>query len=174
MPDDLILVGRVARAHGNKGQVIINPSTDFAEQRFRKGQALLVGPETAAARRHIRDVRFHQGRPIVGFEGVETMNDAEALAGADLWVAAADVEPLPENTYYRHELVGCDVHDRNGASIGKVAAVEGSIERSHLVVQGRRGEVLIPLTAEMVSVDLPSKRITVDPPEGLLELNETG
>jgi 16S rRNA processing protein RimM len=89
-------------------------------------------------------------------------------------VAAADLEPLPENTFYRHDLIGCDVHDRGGAMVGKVTAVEGSIDRSYLIVQGGRGEVMIPLTAGMVTVDMPSKRITVDPPEGLLELNEKG
>ena len=172
MADDLILVGRVARAHGNKGQVIVNPSTDFAERRFRTGQPLLVGPEEGATPRPIRTVRFHQGRPIVGFEGVETMNDAEALAGAEVWVSASEVEPLPANTYYRHDLVGCDVQDRSGATVGRVAAVEGSLERSYLIVEGGRGEVMIPLTAEMVAVDMATKRITVDPPEGLLELNE--
>jgi len=169
---DLILIGRIARAHGIKGQVIVNPDTDFAEQRFRKGQSLFVGAEDAPTARQIRDVRFHQGRPVVGFEGIETMNDAEALAGAELWVEAAARDPLPDHTFYRHDLVGCDVVDRGGRPVGTVTAVEGAIERSYLIVQGSRGEVMIPLRVEMVNVDLPAKRITVDPPEGLLEVNE--
>ena len=172
MPDDLILVGRVARAHGIKGQVIVNPDTDFAEQRFRKGQSLFVGTEDAPTARKIRDVRFHQGRPVIGFEGVETMNDAEALAGAELWVEAGERDPLPDHTFYRHDLVGCDVVDREGRPVGRVTAVEGAIERSYLIVQGSRGEVMIPLRVELVTIDLPAKRITVDPPEGLLEVNE--
>jgi 16S rRNA processing protein RimM len=172
MPDDLILVGRVARPHGIKGQVVVNPETDFAEQRFRTGRSLLVGPEGAPTVRRIRDVRFHQGRPVVGFEGVDTMNDAEALAGAALWVEAGGRDPLPEHTFYRHDLVGCDVVDRGGRRVGTVTAVEGAMERSYLIVQGSRGEVMIPLRVEMVTVDVPAKRITVDPPEGLLEVNE--
>ena len=75
--DDLVLVGRVARAHGNRGQVIVNPETDFPDERFRPGDVLLVGPDRTA--RRIREARFHQGRPIVALDGVETMNDAEAL-----------------------------------------------------------------------------------------------
>lgn len=172
MPDDLILVGRIARAHGIKGQVIVNPETDFAEQRFRKGQSLLVGPQDAPAARQIRDVRFHQGRPVIGFEGVETMSDAEALAGAELWVEAGGRDPLPDHTFYRHDLVGCDVVDRGGHPLGTVTAVEGAIERSYLIVRGSRGEVMIPLRVEIVAIDLPARRITVDPPEGLLEVNE--
>ena len=169
---DLLLVGRVARAHGNKGQVIVNPETDFPEQRFRRGNMLLVGPEQAPAPREIRDVRFHQGRPIVAFDGIETMNDAEALAGSDLWIAAEGAGPLPEHTFYRHDLEGCEVVDRNGRAVGPVTRVDGPLERSHLIVEGARGEVMIPLAAGIVSVDVAAKRITVDPPEGLLELNE--
>jgi 16S rRNA processing protein RimM len=171
---DRLLVGRVARAHGNKGQVIVNPETDFPEQRFRRGQVLLVGLEPRPVPRAIREVRFQQGRPIVALDGIETMNDAEALAGAGLWVEAGSVGPLPENTFYHHDLVGCEVVDRSGAPVGTVTAVEGPMERSQLVVQGPHGEVLIPLAAEIVEVDLTAKRVIVDPPEGLLELNETG
>jgi 16S rRNA processing protein RimM len=174
LTEDLLLVGRVARAHGNKGQVIVNPETDFPERRFRRGHVLLVGPEQSPVPRGIRDVRFQQGRPILTLDGIETMNDAEALAGAGLWVESGSVEPLPDNTFYRHDLVGCAVIDGSGATVGTVAAVEGPMERSQLVVQGARGEVLIPLAAGIVHVDLAAKRVVVTPPAGLLELNETG
>ena len=170
----LLLVGRIARAHGNRGQVIVNPETDFAERRFKAGQTLLVGPETAAAPRAIREARFHQGRPVIGLEGVETMNDAEALAGTELWVESTAVEPLPENTYYRHDLIGCEVFDASGAPIGRVIKVEGTLERSYLIVEGARAEVMVPLVAGMVTIDVAGRRIVVDPPKGLLELNEKG
>lgn len=169
---DRLLVGRVARAHGNRGQVIVNLETDFAEDRFSVGRVLAVGPADRAVERRITDVRFHQGRPIIALEGVSTMNDAEALAGAELWVASAALTPLPDGTFYRHDLVGCQVRDTSGAAIGHVTAVEGPLERSHLVVQGSRGEVLIPLAAEIcVKVDPAAREIVVNPPEGLLDIN---
>ena len=169
---DRLLVGRVARAHGNRGQVIVNLETDFAEDRFSVGRVLAVGPADRAVERRITDVRFHQGRPIIALEGISTMNDAEALAGAELWVASAALTPLPEGTFYRHDLVGCQVRDTSGAAIGHVTAVEGPLERSHLVVQGSRGEVLIPLAAEIcVKVDPAAREIVVNPPEGLLDIN---
>ena len=171
MTEDLILVGRVARAHGNKGQVIVNPDTDFPDARFAAGNLLIVEQAGTAVERRIASVRFQQGRPIVAFEGVETMNDAEALAGAELKVAASALPPLPGNTYYRHDLVGCDVKDTAGRAIGRVTAVEGSLERSRLVVEGAKGELLIPMVEGIcVSVDPAAKVIVVDPPEGLLEL----
>ena len=93
--DDLVLVGRVARAHGNRGQVIVNPETDFPDERFRVG-GRAAGRSRSATARRIREVRFQQGRPIIALDGIETMNDAEALAGAELKVPAAPAGSLPE------------------------------------------------------------------------------
>jgi 16S rRNA processing protein RimM len=171
--DDLLLVGRVARAHGNRGQVIVNPETDFAEERFRVGQVLLVGPADRPSPQRITAARFHQGRPVVALEGVDTVNGAEALAGAELWLPASTIAPLPTGTFYRHDLVGCEVRDIGEAVVGRVTDVQGPIERSLLVVQGERGEVLIPLVDHIcVRVDPAARLIVVDPPDGLLEANE--
>ena len=170
--NDLILVGRVARAHGNKGQVIVNLDTDFAEDRFKPGEVVLVGPDRIA--RTIRTVRFQQGRPVIALDGIETMNDAEALAGMELKVRADSLGALPENTFYHHDLIGCEVCARGGDRIGTVKAVEGTMEMSRLVVDGTAGEVLIPLVADICrEIDIGARRIVVDPPEGLLELNES-
>ena len=171
--DDLVLVGRVARAHGNKGQVIVNPDTDFLDERFRAGAVLLVGPD--GTERRIRAVRFQKGRPILAFDGIETMNDAEALAGAELKVARAPADSLPEGTFFHYDLIGCDVVDARGETIGTVTAVEGTMEMSRLVVAGARGEVLIPLVAAICTeIDVARRRIVADPPAGLLAVNERG
>jgi 16S rRNA processing protein RimM len=172
--DDLLLIGRVARAHGNRGQVIVNLETDFAEDRFRVGRILRVGAADRAVPRAIVSVRFHQGRPIVALDGITTMNDAEGLAGAELWMPVSELAPLPPSTFYRHDLVGCEVRRGSGEIVGRVAAVEGTLERSHLVVQAARGEMLIPLVAPIcVSVDMAARVIVIDPPEGLLDVNDT-
>lgn len=168
--DDLILVGRVARAHGNKGQVIVNPDTDFPGDRFVAGATLLVGSTGTPMR--ITSARFHQGRPVISLEGIETMDEAERLAEAELKVPAASLGPLPDRTYYRHELVGCEVQDTEGRLIGEVAAVEGPLEMSRLVINAPHGEVLIPLVDEIcVEVAPAERRIRIKAPEGLIELN---
>jgi 16S rRNA processing protein RimM len=165
---DLLLVGRVARPHGIRGHVIVNPETDFPAERYKVGQALLVGPEGRTTTREILEVRFHQGRPILALAGIVTIDEAETLAGMDLWISAHDVEPLPERTYYRHDLVGCEVRTTSDAVIGRVTAVEGTLDRSYLVVDG---DVMLPLVEGICrEVDLASRRIVVDPPEGLIEL----
>jgi 16S rRNA processing protein RimM len=166
--EDLLLVGRVARAHGIRGQVVVSPETDFVEERFRAGQILLVGPADAAAQRRIDDVRFHRGRPIVRFEGVDTMSDAETLAGAELWLPESTLAPLPDGTFYRHDLIGCEVRDTHDAVIGRVTAVEGTLDRSYLVVDG---DVMIPLVEGICDrVDLAARQVVVNPPEGLIDL----
>ena len=168
--DERILVGRIARAHGNKGQVIVNPETDFPDQRFAAGKTVFVGesgePKTIVA------ARFHQGRPVIALEGVDSMNEAEALAGAELKVDADELIALPQGTYYRHDLVGCEVQDTEGRLIGEVAAVEGPLDMSRLVINAPHGEVLIPLAADIcVEIDPEAKRIRIAAPDGLIELN---
>jgi 16S rRNA processing protein RimM len=179
--DELVLVGRVARPHGIRGHIIVNPETDFLDQRYRVGEVLLVvaggvagGSGGEPVPRRILSVRFHQGRPILELEGVASMSEAEQLAGAELRLPAAALGRLPEGTFYHHELIGCEVRDRSDVLLGRVRAVEGPIERSRLVVEGDRGEIQIPMTAGIcISVDPAARRIVVDPPEGLVELNVT-
>ncbi|MGH9410154.1 MAG: ribosome maturation factor RimM [Vicinamibacterales bacterium] len=165
-------MGRVARAHGNKGHVIVNPETDFAVDRFAPGTVLMVEQGGRVSERRIEAVRFQAGRPIIAFDGIETMSGAEALAGAELKVRQADLPPLASGTYYRHDLVGCEVTDTAGALLGRVTRVEGPLERSLLVIATRRGEALIPMVEGIVlRIDLAAKAIVVDLPEGLVDLN---
>jgi 16S rRNA processing protein RimM len=165
-------VGRIARAHGIRGQVIVNPETDFPEQRFRPGSMLFAKRAESVESLTVTTVRFQNGRPVIGLEGVETMNDAEALAGLELRVPLEDLAPLPPGTFYHHDLVGCQVVTGRGEEVGTVKGVEGTVGGSRLVVDGARGEILIPLATEICrTIDVPGKRIVIEPPEGLLDLN---
>ncbi|MCA1561883.1 MAG: ribosome maturation factor RimM, partial [Acidobacteria bacterium] len=156
--DELLVVGRVARAHGIRGQVIVNPDTDFAQERFKAGQELLVG--ATAQPRRIREVRFHRGRPVIAFDGIDSVEEAQTLAGAELRLPAAALTLLPEGTFYRHDLVGCEVRDVQERVIGTVTAVEGTIERSYLVVAGPAGEVMVPMVGGIcVRVDPAAQEI---------------
>jgi 16S rRNA processing protein RimM len=168
----MILVGVIARSHGNKGEVILNSHSDFAEARFRVGATLFArqgdGPVHPL---EVTAVRFQQGRPILGIAGSSSISDAERLAGTELRVPASEQEQLPAGTYYHHELVGCEVVTKAGETIGRVAEVQGDGHATRLVVRGKRAEVLIPLAQEICAIDVAAKRIVVTPPDGLLELN---
>lgn len=165
-------VGTIARAHGIRGQVIVNAETDFPEERFRPGAELFIERGGAIEVLTITTVRFHRDRPVIGLRGVETMNDAEVLAGQELRVPADWLTPLPAGTFYRHDLVGCRVVTKSGAEVGVVTDVEGTLSGSRLVIAGAAGEVLVPFaTAICPEVNPAGKRIVIDPPEGLVELN---
>jgi 16S rRNA processing protein RimM len=170
--DDAILVGVVARSHGNRGEVILNSETDFPEERFQAGAHVEGrGKDGREVALEVATMRMHQGRPVVRFVGYESIGDAEALAGLELMADAGDAPVLAEGEYYHRDLIGCEVVTRDGTAIGQVSGVEGERGANRLVVRGRRGEVIIPLADEICQVNLDERRITVTPPEGLLELN---
>jgi 16S rRNA processing protein RimM len=170
--DEMAAVGRIARAHGIRGQVIVNLHTDFPEDRFHPGAELFIERNGAAHGLTLTSVRFQRDRPVVGIAGIETMNEAEALAGQELRVPVDRLAPLPPGTFYRHDLIGCRVDTVAGEAVGTVEDVEGTLTGSRLVVAAERGEVLIPLVAAIcATIDPVAKRIIIDPPEGLLELN---
>lgn len=168
----MVLVGVVARTHGNKGEVIINAETDFPELRFRPGAVLFARRGRGPVERiEVATARVHQGRPVIGVVGIASIGDAERLAGAELRIPESEQEPLPEGTYYHHQLVGCEVVTDAGEPLGRVVEVEGVGDATRLVVRGRRGEVLVPFADEICTVDIAARRIIVTPPEGLLELS---
>jgi 16S rRNA processing protein RimM len=172
--DEMALVGRIARAHGNRGQVIVDPETDFPEERFKRGAVLHVREGEKTDSLTIEDVRFHRGRPIIGLAGIETMDAAEALAGRELRVSVETLQSLPAGAFYHHDLIDCSVVTSDGEAIGRVMSVEGNAAGSRLVVQGRAGEILIPLAEGIcIEVDVAARKIVVEPPEGLLDLNVT-
>jgi 16S rRNA processing protein RimM len=172
--EDMVVVGRIARAQGNRGQVIVDPVTDFPEERFKAGSVLHIRRGGEIESLTIEDARFHRGRPVLDLAGVDSMNGAEELAGAELRIEPAALQPLPAGAYYHHDLIGCMVETPAGDRIGEVASVEGEPTGSRLVVRRGSAEILIPMVEGICSrVDIAGKKIIVEPPDGLLELNVT-
>jgi 16S rRNA processing protein RimM len=168
----MAVVGRVAKAHGLQGQVVVALETDFPFERFRPGAELFVQRGNVVERLAVTAVRFQRQRPILGLSGVDTVDAAEALAGAELRVPIERLSELPEGSFYRHDLVGCRVETGRGEPVGVVSAVEGDSGGSRLVVATERGAVLVPLAAAICrTIEVARKRIVIDPPEGLLDLN---
>jgi len=171
--DSMVLVGRIARPHGLRGEVIVNPETDFVEDRFVSGATMWTRSERGDEALRITAVRVQNGRPVIGFDGFSSIEDVERLAGLELRVPEDALQSLGDGVYYQHQLVGCDVETVAGARIGEVSRVDGGAGGSLLTVKGVRGEVLIPFAQHIcVEVDVVARRIRVDLPDGLLELNE--
>src|SRR5665213_1748481 len=134
--DAMAAVGRIARAHGIRGQVIVNPDTDFPDERFKPGATLFTLRGDSLETLTLTTARIQNGRPVIGIAGVETMNDAMALAGLELRVPVEFLAPLPQGTFYHHELIGCQVVTGGGETVGTVEKVEGNLAGSRLVVAG--------------------------------------
>jgi 16S rRNA processing protein RimM len=169
----MVTVGRIIRPHGHRGAVVVAPESDFAPDRFRPGAVLqwLRGGEAAPIR--VETSREHRGRWVVSLEGVATMNDAETLRGQELRVPADALHPLGPNQYYVHDLAGCAVVTTAGQDVGRVTGVEFGSGAPVLTVADADGrEVLVPLVDEICRVvDTAVKRIVIDPPAGLIDLN---
>lgn len=168
----MLLVGVVARTQGNRGEVVVNATTDFADQRFAVGATVWgrppAGGRTEALR--IRTYRMHLGRPAVTFGEAASIDEAERFAGWELRVPQSARQTLPAHVYYHHDLAGCAVVMEDGTLVGTVKAVEGE-GQVRLVVTAPGGEVLVPFTQAFCEVDVAARRIVVRPPEGLLEVN---
>ncbi|MBE3590265.1 MAG: 16S rRNA processing protein RimM [Firmicutes bacterium] len=166
MKPDYVSVGEVVAPHGIRGDVRLRPETDFPE-RF-PGRRVRLGME--GPWRRILDARPHRGGLwILRLEGVSSREAAEALRGARLWVATAELPTLPAGRYYHHELIGLAVRTVDGRDLGRLAEILRTGANDVFVVRGPLGEVLLPaLRSVVASVDLAAGAMTVAPPPGSL------
>jgi 16S rRNA processing protein RimM len=167
----MVIVGRIARPQGNRGEVIIDADTDFPDERFAAGGTVFVQREGADETLTIAEYRMHAGRPVVRFEGTASIDEAEALRGLEMRVPEAALAALPEGMWYHHELLGCRVRTKDGRDVGQVTGIQGPTDRSILEIDGPEGPALVPLTAAFCTVDRAARVIEIDPPDGLLEVN---
>jgi 16S rRNA processing protein RimM len=168
----MVLVGRIARTHGIRGQVVVTPDTDFVEERFHEGASVWCRTARGDEQLTVASMRIHKGRPIVAFDGFSSIDDVERLTGAELRIPEEALQPLSDGAYYHHQLIGCAVDTVGGERVGEVVRVGAGSSGSLLEIEGPRGQVLVPLAAEIcVEIDVRGKRIRIDPPDGLLDVN---
>jgi len=167
----LLVVARVGRAHGVKGELAVEVRTDEPESRLAPGSVLVTdpperGPLTVLASRD------HSGRLLMRFQGVHDRTAAEALRGTLLQVDVdPDMVPDEDDAWYDHQLVGLTVVDTGGAVVGTVADVLHLPAQDVLAVARPDGtEALVPFVSEIVpAVDVAAGRVVVDAPPGLLD-----
>ncbi|MEU4519860.1 ribosome maturation factor RimM [Amycolatopsis sp. NPDC024027] len=167
-----VVVGRIAKAHGIRGELAVDVRTDSPEQRFRIGAAVTTKLRDGSKRElTIAAAREHSGRLLVRFEEVLTRDVAETLRGALLVADTATLPPTGDpDEFYDHELAGLRAELTDGTVVGKVVEVVHSPagELLELDVEGR--EVLVPFVHAIVpTVDIAGGRVVLDPPEGLLD-----
>ncbi|MFI7242482.1 ribosome maturation factor RimM [Streptomyces qinglanensis] len=165
-----LVVARIGRAHGIKGEVTVEVRTDEPELRLGPGAVLATEP-AAAGPLTVAAGRVHSGRLLLRFEGVGDRTAAEALRNT-LLVAEVDPDETPEDPeeFYDHQMLDLEVVTVDGAVVGRIESVAHLPAQDLLVVRrADGGEALIPFVAEIVpEIDLEAQRALVDPPPGLL------
>lgn len=171
--EDLFRVGCVATTHGIRGEVKVYPTTEES-QRFKKyKEVLLKEPKGQKEPRsmHIESVKFFKKMVIVKFKECGTMEDAELLRGAELYVSREKAVPLSENEYYIADLIGMHVDSDEGVALGVLDDVMQTGANDVYVVKREDGkEILLPAIKECVkSVDVKGRHMTVHLMPGLVE-----
>ncbi|MFE0460162.1 ribosome maturation factor RimM [Kitasatospora sp. NPDC058965] len=166
-----LVVGRIGRAHGIRGDVFVEVRTDEPELRLGPGAVLLTDPATAGPLT-VESGKVHSGRLLIRFAGVKDRTDAEALRNTVL-IAEVDPEERPEeeDEYYDHQLIGLDVVLADGTPVGELTEVVHLPYQDLLTVTRPDGtEVLIPFVEQIVpTIDLVEQRCVITPPPGLVD-----
>ncbi|MGV0870779.1 ribosome maturation factor RimM [Mycolicibacterium sp. XJ879] len=169
-----LVVGRVAKAHGVAGELVVEVRTDDPDERFVPGASLRGRPPKGGSeqRYEIESVRPHGNRLLVRLVGVSDRNGADALRGTLFLVNAAELPPIDDpDEFYDHQLEGLAVRTTDGAHVGAVAEVLHTAAGELLAVRDGDREILVPFVSAIVtSVSLADGVVEIDPPEGLLEL----
>lgn len=166
-------MARVVRPQGRRGEVIAEPYTNVPEQfaATRRVHVLDAGGKRKTL--EVEAHRYHKGRVVLKFRGVDSINQAEELRGCELQVPRSELMSLESGSHYVSELIGCTVFDRD-RKVGEVAGVQfGAGEAPLLIVRGSEArELLIPFAREfLLAADVTGKRIEMALPERLLELD---
>jgi len=174
MPSEGVVVARIGKAHGLRGEVTVHLRTDAPQERFLPGSRFNTEPSAGGPPLGplvLRSARDHNGVLLLAFEGIEDRTAAEGLRGVTL---TADAAPAPpeQDAWYEAELVGLAVLTADGTRVGHVAAVEQRPAQDLLVLTlPDGGEARVPFVRALVPVvDVAGGTVVIDPPEGLLEL----
>ncbi|MEU0335330.1 ribosome maturation factor RimM [Streptomyces sp. NPDC006193] len=166
-----LVVARIGRAHGVRGEVTVEVRTDEPELRLGPGAVLATDPPSAGPLT-IAAGRVHSGRLLLRFEGVTDRNAAEALRNT-LLIADVDPDELPEgdDEYYDHQLIDLDVVTEDGTEVGRITEISHLPSQDLFIVQRPDGgEVLIPFVEEIVTeIDLKEQKAVIAPPPGLID-----
>lgn len=166
---DLVAVARVAKPRGIKGEVVADLLTDFPDRFDGLENVTALTPNAQRRRLTIERYWFQSGRIVLKFDGIDSIDEAEALRDAEICIPESEAVELEEGEFYDWELVGCTVETIKGERIGTVRELMRTGGAELLVIDGAK-EFLIPFVeAICVEVDLENKLIRIDPPEGLLE-----
>lgn len=163
-----VVVARIGKAHGLKGEVTVQVHTDMPQERFVVGATFVTEPPESGPLT-VRAARLHNGIQLLAFDGTSDRSAAETLRGTRLLAAPDDAE---DDAWYAEDLVGMAVVDTDGTPVGRVAEVYSRPAQDLLeVAKVGGGTAYLPFVDEIVpEVDVEAGRLVVDAPAGLLDL----
>ena len=162
-----LAIARILAPRGVKGEVRARILTDFPE-RFAGLSTVYVGESLKAMR--ILSARVHRNLVFLKFEGYDTVEAAEKLRGQFVRVPASEAYPLPEDHYYWHQVLDLEVWTTGGEYLGRIVDILERPANDVYVVQGDRGEILVPAIEDVVkSIDLKEGKMIIEPIPGLLD-----
>jgi 16S rRNA processing protein RimM len=164
-----LVIGRIGRAHGLRGEVTVEPRTDQPESRFKVGTVLETEPSSNGPIT-VETFREHNGTYLLSFKGKLDRNSAELLRGTQL---LSDIEiPKPDanmREFHISQIVGLQARTIDGEIVGQVVDVLDHPAHDTLVIKSSNGEILVPfVTKHVPKVDLENKAIVISNFEGII------
>jgi 16S rRNA processing protein RimM len=168
-----LVVGFLRRAHGLRGEIIMDLHTDFPE-RFQGGRKLFVGDDRRPMT--LASARPHAKGMLVKFKGIETSEEAGQLRNQWVYVKSSDLPSLPEGKIYQHELLGFQVVEEDGKPLGELVEIIETGANNVYVVRNESGkEILLPAISSVILGTDPARRLMrVHLLEGLIDNRESG
>jgi 16S rRNA processing protein RimM len=169
--EKFVVIGRVSRPHGIKGEISIEYFNPEDPQLFSRYQMIfLQGDEGSPRAYRPITVRPHKRSIVALLEGIQTREEAEQLRGKAVLVDSAELPPPEQDEYYWHEILGMRVVTEGGGQVGKVREIFPTGSNDVYVVREGAKEVLIPAIKEViVAIDRETRTIVIRPLEGLLQ-----
>ena len=162
-----LVVGRIGRAHGVLGEATVQVQTDDPDLRFKVGAKLILDNGKDLT---IRSSRWHNQILLLAFDGVVDRNQIEELRD-QMISAEVDITSLSPGEYHYQQLLGCQVFLQSDELIGEVDEIVKLPSQDLLSVAKNGKKVLIPMVKKIIiSIDILTKKIVIDPPEGLLDV----
>lgn len=167
-------VGKILSPHGLKGEVKVNATTDFPEERLATGSRLFIKNNKQYEELIVENTRRHKQFYLVKFEKIDDIDQAEKICSKELYVAETDQQELPEGSYYFKDILNCPVYDtETGEKLGVLENIETPGANDIWEIKPEKGKSFwIPNIESVVKkVDLANKRIEVTLLEGLRDEN---
>jgi len=171
MAEPTVPLGEITTTHGLDGRVKLNPfNLDTAV--LVAGRKVYLDLANAHAELELAaDAKPIKNQFLIKLLGIDRIDEAQRWVGATLSVNESALEPLNPGQYYHYQVIGFEVFDKDGARIGIIESVLSTAGNDILVVKEAEKEFLIPAVKEIVEkVDFDSRRVIVNPPQGLLDL----